>query len=60
MMQYKGYFAQLAFDDDSDLFYGEVLNTRDVITFPGQSVEELYRAFQEAIENYLAFCAQRG
>ncbi len=60
MMQYKGYLARVAFDDENDLFHGEVLNTRDVITFQGQSVEELHRAFHDSIEDYLAFCVQRG
>jgi len=60
MMQYKDYLARVEFDDESDLFHGEVLNTRDVITFQGQSVPELHQAFHESVEDYLAFCAQRG
>lgn len=59
-MRYKGYLARVTFDDESELFQGEVLNTRDVITFQGQSVDELHRAFHESVEDYLAFCAQRG
>jgi len=60
MMQYKGYLARVEFDDGPDVFHGEVLNTRDVITFQGQSVQELRQAFQESVEDYLAFCVQRG
>lgn len=60
MMQYKGYLARVEFDDEGDVFHGEVLNTRDVITFQGQSVQELHQAFRESVEDYLAFCAQRG
>lgn len=41
-------------------FYGEVLNTRDVITFQGTSVEELRRAFEESIDDYLSFSEERG
>ena len=59
-MQYKGYLARVEFDDGFDVFHGEVLNTRDVITFQGQSVQELRQAFQESVEDYLAFCVQRG
>src|SRR5215208_5380753 len=60
MMQYKGYAAKVEFDDEANLFHGQVINIRDVITFQGQSVEELRRAFTESVDDYLAFCAERN
>ena len=35
MMEYKGYYAQVVFDEDANVFHGEVINLRDVITFEG-------------------------
>ncbi len=32
-MEYKGYVGQFEFDDETEIFHGEVVNTRDVITF---------------------------
>ncbi len=60
MMEYKGYVGKVEFDDEAGIFHGEVLDTRDVITFQGQSVDELQKAFQESIDDYLAFCEERG
>lgn len=60
MMEYKGYIGKVEFDDRAGIFHGEVIDTRDVITFQGQSVAELKTAFQESIDDYLAFCKQRG
>jgi predicted HicB family RNase H-like nuclease len=60
MMEYKGYVGKVEFDDEAGIFHGEVLDTRDVITFQGKSVAELKTAFQESIDDYLAFCKQRG
>ena len=60
MMEYKGYVGKVEFDDEAGIFHGEVLDTRDVITFQGQSVAELKTAFEESIDDYLAFCKQRG
>jgi len=60
MMTYKGYIAQIAFDEGANLFHGEVINIRDVVTFQGQSVDELRQAFADSIEDYLSFCAERG
>ena len=60
MMEYKGYIANIEFDDEADLFHGEVTNTRDVITFQGETVAGLRKALRESVEDYLTFCAQRG
>ena len=60
MMEYKGYVGTVEFDDEAGVFYGEVINTRDVITFQGTSVEALRTALCESVDDYLAFCAERG
>lgn len=59
MMEYKGYIAHVTFDDEARIFHGEVVNIRDVITFQGESVSELYQAFQDSVNDYLSFCAER-
>jgi predicted HicB family RNase H-like nuclease len=59
-VEYKGYIGKVEFDDEASLFHGEVINLRDVITFAGETVQELRQAFQGSVEDYLAFCAERG
>jgi predicted HicB family RNase H-like nuclease len=58
-MTYKGYEARVELDEEAGVFHGEVINTRDVITFQGSSVEELKQAFQNSVDDYLDFCASR-
>ncbi len=60
MMHYKGYIGHLVFDDEAEIFHGEVINTRDVITFQGKSVEEIKKEFKESVDDYLEFCASRN
>jgi len=60
MMEYHGYIGKVVFDDEASIFHGEVINTRDVITFQGKSVAELKKAFRESVDDYLEFCAKRG
>ncbi len=60
MMEYKGYLGKVKFDDDAELLHGEVINTRDVITFQGTSVAELQAAFRDSVDDYLAYCLKRG
>jgi predicted HicB family RNase H-like nuclease len=59
-MEFKGYLGKVEFDSEAGIFHGEVINTRDVITFQGKSVAELTKAFRDSIDDYLAFCKQRG
>ncbi len=59
-LSYKGYQAALTFDDDAEFFHGEVMHLRDVITFQGRSVAELKQALADSVEDYLAFCRERG
>ena len=60
MMTYRGYHGAVTFDEDAGLFHGEVQDLRDVVTFQGRSVDELKKAFQESVDDYLAFCEERG
>ncbi len=60
MLIYKGYIGQVEFDDEAELFHGEVINTRDVITFQGSTVKKIKKAFKESIDDYLDFCKERN
>ena len=58
-MEYQGYLSRVEFDDEANIFHGEVINIRDVVTFQGKSVDELRKAFEDSMDDYLAFCAER-
>lgn len=60
MIEYKGYLGDVIFDSEAHLFHGEVINTRDVITFQGKSVDELEKAFIDSVEDYLEWCKEDG
>jgi predicted HicB family RNase H-like nuclease len=57
---YKGYVGKTDYNDEAGIFHGEVINTRDVITFQGKSVNELKKALRDSVEDYLEFCMERG
>lgn len=60
MIEYKGYIGKVEIDEEAGILHGEVINIRDVITFEGQTVEELQQAFRDSIDDYLEYCSQRG
>lgn len=60
MMKYKGYTAKTEIDDERGIIHGEVLGIVDVVTFQGENVEELRKAFHDSVDDYLEFCEERG
>ena len=60
MLKYEGYTGQVEFDDEADIFHGEVLDLNDVVTFQGRTPDEIRQAFRDSIDDYLEFCQERG
>lgn len=58
MLKYKGYLGTIEADDGC--FVGRVVGLRDVITFEGTTFEDVEQAFRDSIDDYLAFCIERG
>jgi len=56
MMEYNGYVGIVEYDSEAKLFHGDVINTRDVITFQGTTVEEIDKSFKESIDDYINWC----
>ena len=59
-MTYKGDSARIEFDAQDRIFCGRQAGIRDIITFHGETVDELEAAFKEAVDDYLATCAKLG
>ena len=60
MMKYKGYLGKVDFDDEAKLLHGQVVGLRDVITFQADDAKGIEKAFHDSVDDYLAFCADRG
>lgn len=59
-MEYKGYTGIIEVDEASNVLHGRVVGLRDVITFQGETVAEARQAFEDSVDDYLEFCAERG
>ena len=59
MLNYKGYIGHVIYDDEADIFHGEIINTRDVITFQGKTTEELKSELKSSIDLYLDYCKRK-
>lgn len=59
-MSYKGYTARIEFDERDNIFVGRVLGISAIIGFHGETVAELHRDFEAAIDFMLEDCRQRN
>ncbi|WP_338415374.1 type II toxin-antitoxin system HicB family antitoxin [uncultured Sphaerotilus sp.] len=59
-MQHKGYTARIDYDERDNILVGRVLGIRAIISFHGETVSEVRREFEAAIEDFLNDCQAQG
>ncbi len=60
VLTYKGYIGSVHFSAGDDVFHGKIEGIRDLVSFEGKGVDELKKAFREAVDDYLEFCKKVG
>jgi predicted HicB family RNase H-like nuclease len=51
--EYRGYTADIRYSEEDNLLVGHVAGIRTIIGFHGESVSEIRKAFEEAVDFYL-------
>ncbi|CQH00036.1 type II toxin-antitoxin system HicB family antitoxin [Yersinia enterocolitica] len=59
-MTYKNYAAKIEYSDEDQCLIGHIAGIRDVIGFHADNVADLRIAFEEAVDDYLSYCAEQG
>ena len=59
-MKYKGYEAIVNFDEADRILYGHTLGTHDIMSFEADFVDQIERAFHEAVDDYIEQCTETG
>ncbi|WP_293996721.1 type II toxin-antitoxin system HicB family antitoxin [Sphaerotilus sp.] len=59
-VQHKGYTARIEYDERDNILVGRVLGIRTIISFHGETVSEVRREFEAAIEDFLNDCQAQG
>jgi len=60
ILSYKGYIATIHFSSEDEVFYGKVEHTQDLIMFEAESAKGLKQSFHDSVDDYLAFCKEKG
>ncbi|HAL81675.1 MAG TPA: toxin-antitoxin system HicB family antitoxin [Mucilaginibacter sp.] len=58
LLKYKDYLATINYSAEDEVFYGRIFGINDLVTFEGTSVSGLKKAFQEAVNDYIATCRE--
>ena len=59
-LKYKDFIGSVAFSEADNVFFGKIEGIDGLVNFEGESVSELTTAFHEAVDDYLAYCAEEG
>ena len=60
MKTYKGYSARIEYDARDNILVGHIDGISDIIGFHAESVDDIETAFHDAVDDYLAMCADFG
>lgn len=58
VIKYKDHLGSVHFNSEDRVFYGKIEGIDDLVSFEGQSVDELISAFHEAVEDYVTLCRE--
>jgi len=53
LLTYKGYVGTVNFSADDNVFFGKIDDINDLITFEGETVQELKNAFQYMVDEHI-------
>lgn len=59
-LKYKDFIGSVTFSKADGVFFGKIEGIDGLVNFEGESVAELTNAFHEAVDDYLAYCAEEG
>ena len=62
MLEYKGYIGSVEISEEDNCLFGKVLNLPQgkLISYEGETVEELRNDFHESVDAYIELCEQQG
>lgn len=59
-IKYKEFIGSVHFSAEDEVFHGKIEGINALVTFEGETVTNLKKAFIEAVDDYLIFCKEKG
>ena len=60
VLEYKGYYTKLEFDEESMPLRGKIEGINDYVDFEAVDITSAEKEFHVAVDDYLTFCAEVG
>ena len=54
-LEYRGFTGSIEYSEEDGLFYGQVQNTDDLISYHGEDIIALEQSFKDTVDDYLEF-----
>ena len=52
-IEYNGCVGSIEYSLDDDIYYGKLLNIRDLVAYEGNTFELLYEDYLDAVDDYI-------
>lgn len=59
-LKYKEFIGTVHFSSEDEIFFGKIEGINDLVTFEGETVSKLKKAFKTAVEDYVELCKDAG
>lgn len=59
-LKHKNFIGVFNYIEDEEILFGKIEGVTDLVTFQGQSISEIKKAFKEAVEDYIELCEEVG
>jgi len=60
-LEYKGYKGSVEYSKEDNCLFGKVQGlSKELITYEGQTLDELRKDFEEGVDSYLEYCKEEG
>ena len=60
-LEYKGYKGSVEYSKEDNCLFGKVQGlSKELISYEGQTLEELRKDFEEGVDSYLEYCKEEG
>jgi predicted HicB family RNase H-like nuclease len=60
VLEHDGYLAEITYAEGDRDMHGLVINASATLHFAGQSIDDLKKAFADTVDEYVAWCRERG
>lgn len=59
-LRYKGYRGTVEYFEEEKLYYGKVIGIKDLISYEGETLDELLEDFHEGVDQYISDLEERN